>query len=153
MYFSDEREARASLVKVAGPADSNAVFWMTEKWGVSCQLEAALAEISALEADTSAYFQEVGGSFNWRQISGTSRLSAHSYGISIDINAELGQYWKWTGAREGHVGAYNNQVPEIIVRAMERYGFIWGGKWHHFDGMHFEYRPEIILYSRMVRQK
>jgi hypothetical protein len=35
---------------------------------------------------------------------------------------------------------------------MERFGFIWGGKWHHFDGMHFEYRPELILYARLVQE-
>ena len=26
----------------------------------------------------------------------------------------------------------------------EKYGFIWGGRWYHFDTMHFEYRPEIL---------
>ena len=83
-------------------------------------------------------------------ISGTDRLSSHSFGAAIDINAELGKYWKWTGAKEGEVGAYDNVVPEEIVEAMERYGFIWGGKWNHFDGMHFEYRPEMILHGRMV---
>jgi hypothetical protein len=30
----------------------------------------------------------------------------------------------------------------------EKHGFIWGGKWGHFDIMHYEYRPEIILKSR-----
>ena len=25
---------------------------------------------------------------------------------------------------------------------------IWGGKWHRFDIMHFEYRPEIILQAK-----
>ena len=150
MYFSDERQARSSLVKVDGPAGTKAEFWMTEKWGVACQLEAAMNEISLLDEDVRPFFSEIGGSFNWRRISGTSRLSAHSFGISIDINAELGKYWKWTGAKEGNVGMYSNAVPEGIVKAMERYGFIWGGKWHHFDGMHFEYRPELILFGRLV---
>jgi len=22
--------------------------------------------------------------------------------------------------------------------------FIWGGRWYHFDTMHFEYRPELL---------
>jgi hypothetical protein len=22
--------------------------------------------------------------------------------------------------------------------------FIWGGKWYHYDTMHFEYRPELF---------
>jgi hypothetical protein len=31
-----------------------------------------------------------------------------------------------------------------IVLTFERHGFIWGGKWGHFDTMHFEYRPELL---------
>mgnify|MGYP002637708491 CR=1 FL=1 len=23
-------------------------------------------------------------------------------------------------------------------------GFIWGGRWFHYDTMHFEYRPELL---------
>jgi len=34
--------------------------------------------------------------------------------------------------------------PEPLVRAFERQGFVWGGKWFYFDTMHFEYRPEIL---------
>ena len=30
------------------------------------------------------------------------------------------------------------------VGLSEKHGFIWGGKWYHYDTMHFEYRPEII---------
>ena len=48
------------------------------------------------------------------------------------------------------MGNYDNKVSWRLVEIMERHGFIWGGKWHHFDGMHFEYRPELILYSRLV---
>jgi peptidoglycan LD-endopeptidase CwlK len=32
-----------------------------------------------------------------------------------------------------------------IVKIFEKYGFIWGGKWYHYDTMHFEYRPELIV--------
>jgi D-alanyl-D-alanine carboxypeptidase len=37
---------------------------------------------------------------------------------------------------------YKNKIPLEIAAAFEKHGFIWGGKWYHFDGMHFEYRPE-----------
>jgi hypothetical protein len=30
------------------------------------------------------------------------------------------------------------------VEVFERHGFIWGGKWNHYDTMHFEYRPELL---------
>ncbi len=31
-----------------------------------------------------------------------------------------------------------------IVKELEKYGFIWGGRWYHYDTMHFEYRPELL---------
>ena len=29
---------------------------------------------------------------------------------------------------------------------------IWGGKWHEYDLMHFEYRPEIMAKARVLHQ-
>jgi hypothetical protein len=150
IYFQTEQAARDSLDRVTEPALMQGAFQATRKRNVACQLAAALAVLAASDKDYSAVFQGAGGGFNWRVIAGTSRLSAHSFGIAIDVNAEIGKYWRWTGARAGAVGHYDNAIPESLVTTMERFGFIWGGKWHHFDGMHFEYRPELILYSRMV---
>jgi hypothetical protein len=42
-------------------------------------------------------------------------------------------------------GGYRNRFPYEIVAIFERHGFIWGGKWGHFDTMHFEYRPELLI--------
>jgi peptidoglycan LD-endopeptidase CwlK len=41
---------------------------------------------------------------------------------------------------------YSNSIPRQIVLVFEKYGFIWGGKWYHYDTMHFEYRPELFEY-------
>ena len=30
------------------------------------------------------------------------------------------------------------------VRVFEKHWFIRGGRWHHYDTMHFEYRPELL---------
>lgn len=149
LWFDSEGAARASLTRVTMPG-TQSVFQVTQARGVDCQLTAALDLIHRTQPDAARYFAGAGGGFNWRTIAGTRRLSAHSFGISVDINPEIGQYWRWTGAREGAVGAYTNKVPESLVAAMERFGFIWGGKWHHFDGMHFEYRPELILHARLA---
>ena len=35
--------------------------------------------------------------------------------------------------------------PTEIVAIFEKHGFIWGGKWYHFDTMHFEFRPELLV--------
>jgi peptidoglycan LD-endopeptidase CwlK len=42
------------------------------------------------------------------------------------------------------VEAMRNSYPQEIVELFEKHGFIWGGKWSHFDLMHFEYRPEVL---------
>jgi D-alanyl-D-alanine carboxypeptidase len=34
-------------------------------------------------------------------------------------------------------------TPPRLIEIFEKNGFIWGGKWFHFDSMHFEYRPEF----------
>lgn len=149
LWFDQKGDARASLVTVRYPGPVRARFQMTTKHCVHAQLEAALSEIASA-GQFDMFLTKAGGSFNWRVISGTERLSAHSFGIAVDFNTELGGYWRWSGAAPGQAADYTNRFPEALVRAMERRGFIWGGKWHHFDGMHFEYRPELILYSRMV---
>ena len=43
---------------------------------------------------------------------------------------------------DGHF-PYKNEIPREIVDIFEKHGFIWGGKWYHYDTMHFEYRPEL----------
>jgi hypothetical protein len=151
LYFDDKRAARASLTRVQydGPGGSTR-FSVTQKHCVHAQLDAALTQIEALGAAFDVFFENSGGSFNWRNIAGTTRLSVHSFGIAVDLNTQLGGYWRWSGAAQGEAAAYDNKIPEEIVRAFERWGFIWGGKWHHFDGMHFEYRPELILHARLA---
>lgn len=151
LYFEDEATARASLEQVAYQHRAGKTrFRMTNKHGVACQLAAAFEDIGHRAVADHPSLRDVGGSFNWRKIAGTNRLSAHSFGIALDLNTKYGGYWRWAKEPEGQVGPYRNGIPEDVVTALERYGFIWGGKWHHYDGMHFEYRPELILYARMV---
>jgi len=40
--------------------------------------------------------------------------------------------------------SYKNKIPQGIIDIFEKHGFIWGGKWYHYDTMHFEYRPELL---------
>lgn len=79
----------------------------------------------------------LGGGFNPRNIAGTERKSAHAFGIAVDLNPKLGAYWRWQST-------WSNRVPEDVIRAFEDQGFIWGGRWYHFDTMHFEFRPELF---------
>jgi hypothetical protein len=65
-------------------------------------------------------------------------------GIAIDIAVKHAHYWQWEKSNaQGH-DIWRNSIPNTIVAIFEKYGFIWGGKWYHYDTMHFEYRPELI---------
>ncbi len=88
------------------------------------------------------YISQPAGTFAWRHIAGTNRLSAHSFGIAVDINVDASNYWRWEMNKKPLV--YRNRVPYQIVEVFEKHGFIWGGKWYHYDTMHFEYRPELF---------
>ena len=94
------------------------------------------------------YLDEPAGTFNWRKIAGTNRYSMHSYGIAIDINVSFSNYWKWSNPNASEMDSlqYENKIPQEIVEVFESHGFIWGGKWYHFDTMHFEYRPEFFIH-------
>lgn len=89
------------------------------------------------------------GTFNWRRIKGTDRLSTHSFGIAIDIALKYANYWQWDCrcSSENVELKYKNNIPQLIIDIFEKHGFIWGGKWYHYDTMHFEYRPEFFVHS------
>lgn len=88
------------------------------------------------------FLTDIGGTFIWRKIARSKNLSAHAFGIAIDLNVERAHYWRWT--RRGEAMVWKNRIPQEIVDAFEAEGFIWGGRWVHFDTMHFEYRPELL---------
>ncbi|HZH74487.1 MAG TPA: M15 family metallopeptidase [Archangium sp.] len=105
---------------------------------VAKRLSAARAKDPGLKP----YLTKLGGTFNWRKIANTNRQSAHSYGVSIDLNTARSHYWEWAKPKEPVRWA--NRIPQVIVDAFEAEGFIWGGRWYHYDTMHFEYRPELL---------
>ena len=112
--------------------------------GVAEKLQAVSNELDKLPAAMTKFLVPSAGTYNCRVVAGTTRTSAHGLGIAIDIAVAQSDYWYWT--RPGADGryAYRNRVPWEIVEIFEKHGFIWGGKWYHYDTMHFEYRPEII---------
>lgn len=104
-------------------------------------IEQALAKNPSL----APYLKPEGG-FYWRKIAGENRLSAHSYGIALDIGVNVSPYWRWAKVMPH---PKQRTYPGEIVKAMEDKGFIWGGKWHEYDLMHFEYRPELICKAQI----
>ena len=98
-------------------------------------------------------------SFIDRDIAGSPNRSNHAWGLAVDFvpNSYEGQqvYWRWSRVfdREGwHRIPLEKRwsPPQSVIEIFERHGFVWGGKWAHFDNIHFEYRPEIILYNQLI---
>ena len=98
-----------------------------------------LAGARKADASLAPFLRRLSGGFAARKIAGTDRTSAHAYGIAIDLDKSMSDYWRWRKD-----GGWRNRIPQAIVDAFEAEGFIWGGRWYHYDTMHFEYRPELF---------
>ncbi|MBI4723850.1 MAG: M15 family metallopeptidase [Rhodomicrobium sp.] len=143
------------------PKSGGGVMKATSINGVSAKLRLVSGELEALGPKFARYLAPSGGSYAPRCIARTTRLSVHSFGIAFDINPRYGQYWQYglpaaLGEREVWERriplVYKNKIPLEIVKVFEKHGFIWGGKWYHFDGMHFEYRPEFLALKSIVEK-
>ena len=104
-------------------------------------------------SDLKKYLAPSAGTFKWRKIAGTDRLSFHSFAAAIDLNIKYSHYWRWSGGKAGNVKYVASRIPQKVVEIFEKHGFIWGGKWYHYDTMHFEYRPELIAIGNKSKGK
>jgi glycosyltransferase involved in cell wall biosynthesis len=147
MYGSSREEVENNLVEIRWlPKSINKRLRFTRVNGANRQLEKVSKELDQLPRALRKFCTRIGGTYNWRNIAQTDQLSPHALGIAIDLNAASGDYWQWDIKNHGHP-SFRNRIPKEIVEIFERHGFIWGGKWEHYDTMHFEYRPELILAS------
>jgi hypothetical protein len=146
IYGADKKQVESHLTTITWcPKLVGQKIVVTRLNGVDKQLMKISAELDN-HPELKKYLTNIGGTFNWRNIKGTNRPSMHSFGMTIDINTAYSDYWQWacncTG--ENAVVKYHNRIPQLIIDTFEKYGFIWGGKWYHYDTMHFEYRPELL---------
>lgn len=131
------------------------VVWLPKKWGKTLQvtringvadrLAAVSAELDQLPARFDVHLFPPAGTYNCRAIAGTERVSPHGLGIAIDLSTKQSDYWRWGKPGPDGQPVYRNRIPQEIVAIFEKHGFIWGGKWYHYDTMHFEYRPELLM--------
>ena len=140
MYGASKDAAAANLVAVKWFGET---LQVTRVNGVDTALEAVRDDLVS-RTDLRRYLAPSAGVFNWRKVAGQKNLSVHSFGAAIDLNTKFADYWVWSGGKPGRVPVYKNKFPMDIVEIFERHGFIWGGRWYHYDTMHFEYRPELL---------
>jgi hypothetical protein len=129
-----------------------AITWLPKSWGKTVQLtnvnrvaqrmEVISSEIDALPETVKRAAYPSAGTVSCRPVADTGKMSMHAYAAAIDLNLEFSDYWLWQ--QNKNVNTYRKRMPYEIVEAFERHGFIWGGKWFHYDTMHFEYRPELL---------
>ena len=140
MYGDCRRgEVEPRLVAVAWlPDDGGQRLRVTSVNGVAAALAAVSAEIALLPPELRRPAHPSAGAYLCRDTHGENAPSMHAYGAAVDLNVAYSDYWRWSG------GAWRNRIPAEVVAAFERHGFIWGGRWRHYDTMHFEYRPELL---------
>lgn len=89
---------------------------------------------------------DYGGTYNCRNVVGSSSPSPHSWGIAMDLNVHHlaradGSEYRSASRTNYHCGP--SEVPpslRALAPHFEAQGFSWGGKWSeaYLDPMHFE---------------
>jgi hypothetical protein len=129
------------------------VVWLPATWGhavsitsvnhVDRYLAAVSRELDRLPEQDKRILYPPGGTYACRSVADSGQRSMHAWGAAIDINPAAADYWYWH-QRGSRTLTYVNRIPPEVVSIFERHGFIWGGRWAHYDTMHFEYRPELL---------
>lgn len=139
-----------------GEVETNlvSVVWLPHVWGkpvrithingVSEKLRAVSDEIEKLPPEIRRAAWPIEGDYDCRKVADGGQPSMHAYGAAVDLNLHYSDYWYWDTSHGASAVHYRNRMPSEIVAAFERHGFIWGGRWYHYDTMHFEYRPELL---------
>ncbi len=126
-------------------------------------IEAELLAAARTDPDLQTWIEELRTvySFQTRSISNTGISSFHAYGLALDLEPRsYGRrqvFWEWTRVWYGRWDRLpldqRWSPPQAVIEIFERHGFVWGGKWARFDTIHFEYRPEILLYNRLRAER
>jgi len=140
LYGASKSEVAKNLVEIIWlPANEGKRLLFNRRENAAAQLQKVSNQLDKLPPQYMKYLKNIDSTFQYRPIQGTARLSPHSYGIAIDLDNKNTRYWLWDKKYR-----YENLIPRTIVEIFERHGFVWGGRWYHYDTMHFEYRPEMF---------
>ncbi len=94
------------------------------------------ANLAAEQANGRYYNARIVGSWVWRRVGGSYRMSTHAFGATIDIN--------WDTNPFDEDGDLTTDMPNWYVNAWRDAGFCWGGDWQTAkDPMHFSWKGPI----------
>ncbi len=85
VYGGSEREVSSNLISVPAPYKN---YQFNKNNGAAESLKKAMEELKQLSLGNgavSSLLNPINGTFNYRVISGTGKLSPHAYGIAIDV--------------------------------------------------------------------
>lgn len=153
LYGKNKKEIEKNLVQIEWPTSQGNTKILINKIGdIDKKLFLIGQEIAKLPPHERIWSDNP-STYYYRTIKDTNRVSMHSFGIAIDISPSKAEYWKNEAKDETAKISYKNSVPLSVVEIFEKYGFIWGGRWYHYDTMHFEYRPELLAPSCLDNTK
>lgn len=154
VYGNNSGEVAKNLIKIRWlKKNLNTTLIINKNNGAAESLQKISDELDNLPTKFLKYLNNPAGTFVWRNIAGTKSLSAHSFAIAIDINVSQSDYWRsYKKEKDGSL-KFRNSIPVEIVHIFEKHGWIWGGRWYHYDTMHFEYRPEIVAAVKLKAKK
>ncbi len=157
IYGKNRGEVEAHLKKI--PIFKRKLYFNTEN-NAAKSIENVVNQIVEVAKQDKAIAQWIKSirkiyTYNPRNIAEAEVKSMHSYGIALDFRfyREKGYvYWLWSSIFDPEWWDIpmkkRYQMPDKVISIFESNGFVWGGKWRKFDTMHFEYRPEIILWNK-----
>jgi hypothetical protein len=148
MYGDCRTEQRLSLRAVKWLRNSGSSLQITTENHLDRIVERLSNDIDRLAPELKSAAMRPAGGFACRTVAGRRSLSMHAFGAAIDLDPHAGCYWRWSGQLASLQCVQS--IPRQLIELFEKYGFIWGGNWLHIDTMHFEYRPELIEYSRKI---
>ncbi len=102
-------------------------------------VEPLRAALTACAALGDGYRLDTIGSYAPRlQRGSTTRVSMHTFGIAVDLNAARNPL-SFVAKDNSLRAQCARDIPDAWVNAFKAQGFVWGGDFYNrFDGMHFQ---------------
>lgn len=129
-----------NIVRVTLPAPLGLSFMRAQATRVAVHRKAAESLTAALmeihDAGLWGFLDPFAGGYEFRRISGSTRLSLHSLGLAVDFDPAANPYrGNPDESRFGRSGE-----GRAVVRLFELYGWYWGGRFKDRpDAQHFQF--------------